>query len=49
MGGIKGRKQKARLERRIAAFRSITRMESQNPGKQEHGGQKMHLPGSNTK
>jgi hypothetical protein len=50
MGGVKGRKAKARLERRRASYAAIPRNnDSQNPGKQSGGGHKMHRPGSNGK
>lgn len=50
MGGIKGRKSKARLERRREAYNAVMKNnDSQNPGKQSGGGHRMHEPGSNKK
>jgi hypothetical protein len=50
MGGIKGRKSRARLQRRREAFDAIPKNnDAHNPGKQQNGGHKMHRPGSNKK
>jgi len=48
MGGVKGRKSRARLLRRREAFDAIPQNnDAHNPGKQQNGGHKMHRPGSN--